>query len=186
MDDLMLRRRMMANQEEPRPYPYSIRAWKFEHDPATAHDHGMTIELSNWNHFRMEVTETNTDAGTVIDFFTGAFANGAETGGTAAVLTLPAYLSFSSGDQVELRYKNIVNPNAMPYLGRVYTAETGAQITALQFSRVTDATDKTLTTTISADTAVGSIGLYFVRTGFVAGDVFECDIELYVNGQRWI
>ena len=114
------------------------------------------------------------------NLFTGQYTSNAKPG------IGQTYFVVQSGASVTVKLKNISNAYAMPI--EFYTTVGGAEtkISSLQFSRFTNATDKTVTATFTTDQTIGGMWLYIVRTGRNAGNVFECDLEVYVDGDRWI
>lgn len=154
-----------------KPYPYSIDDW-------TLSETNLRAELTDWNKLTVTCPTTYTSAGAYVNMF-----NGTESISPAAN---PTYLTFPANSTVTLKLTNISNANSMPIEIHVTGGGTTSELTALNIARFTNSSDKTATATFGSDTTCGGIWVNVVRTGRISGNVFACDLELYVNGERWI
>lgn len=176
MDKLLMRRRSFLNNESAgpsKPYRYSIESW-------TKTVNGTEAALDNWNKASVSIASSYTSIGVFFNLFNGAHISGSAPGSSATYMTFPA------GSSVTVKLTNISNPNSMS-IG-LYATEGGSstRITSLDIARFTNSSDKSVTATINNDTTCGGLWLEVVRTGRVAGNSFACDLEVYVNGERWI
>lgn len=174
--DGIIRRRGMVKKDAPapsKPYPYSIEDWDYS-------GNNIVSSLRDWNSFSVECTATQTYIGILVNVLNGDAIAGTNPGSS------PTYFTIPSGSSITINLTNISNAYSMPI--ELYTTVGGSntKVTSLQLARFTNATDKTVTATMSADQTVGGIWIYLVRTGRYAGNVFECDLEVYVDGIRWI
>lgn len=164
--DKYLRRRSLIGAGPVKPYPYSINPWEDVSYTST-----FDSSLANWNHFSIDILSTVTGNTLYLNLITG---------GTAATDT--PYLTIPNGSTALIRLVNISNSDSMP----IEFAALNGSDTVMSIARFTDATDKTASATVAADTPIDDLRIAIVRTGIVAGNSFSCDIEFYVDGERWI
>lgn len=157
------------------PYNYSIPSW----GPTTL-DGNINAELNYWNHFASTITADKTSVQGTIGIFDGTYVAGNGVGSSSEYMVIPA------GSSVTLKLVNISNPNSMPIEVYVSKANETTKISSLSIARFTNAADKTVTATLSDATSIGNIWIGLVRTGRLAGNTFSCDVEFYVNDERWI
>ena len=165
MDDF-LRRRSLMGAGPVKPYPYSIDPWE-NVSYTSMFDSGLT----KWNQFRIDILSTSTGNTLYLNLITGG-----------NVKTDTPYLTIPNGSTVLIRLINISNSDSMP----IEFAALNGSNTVMSIARFTDATDKTVSATVAANTPIDYLRIAIVRTGIVAGNSFSCDIELYVDGERWI
>lgn len=169
MGNLMIRRKEMFQTTNPtpsKPYPYSIDSWT-----KNVYDNIISASVDSGNRVRITINSTKTNISQPLNLI-----NGTQRAAGEVFFTIPA------GSTVTAKLTNISNPNKMPMEFYLYNGNTAV----LSITRFTSSADQTKSVTVSTDTPINFLRLFIVRTGIVEGNAFECNLEVYVNGVRYI
>lgn len=94
---------------------------------------------------------------------------------------LPKWFSLKAGDICELKVKNIIKGNASSDYSSNFRRAELAQRSVFGYTQGWSVEEKTVQITLTNDESLGCY--FFYLTSYTE---FECDIEFYVNGERYI
>lgn len=167
---LLRRRMMMQTQADIKAkYPFMNGRHDFSN--------GSYVEVTNENHVFIKLineygsfinvsdVNQNTDKATIL----------------SNINNMPEWFSLKAGDICELKVKNIIKENANSGYSSNFRRASLSQSSVFGYANRQSVEDKTIQITLTNDESLGCYFFYFDSRA-----EFECDIEFYVNGERYI
>ena len=166
---LLRRRMMMQTMESGAKYPLVNGRHEF--------DNGGYVEVTNGNHVRIE----NVAQASYVNL-SNINQNNENSSGDNNINYLPVWITLPAQSTCIFKILNIVRNGTATVIGVNFRKANAAQSLGFSNGNFTDSNDKIKYVTVNEDTDVGCL---FIWIGNYTPYI-EFDVELTVNGERWI